>query len=116
MDQLDRGLRQRLLEETVRHRLADEERGRGTRAQMWPGQAEPESAGRRLLLAAALVGVVLVVVIMLAVAAGQRAEQTTELDAGALRTPVGGPTLEVVRVQPPDWLRAEILASGGDRP
>jgi hypothetical protein len=115
MDQLDRSA-QRLLAETVPHRLAEEERRRSMRAQAWPGQAEPGSAGRRLLLAAALVGVVLMVVIMLAVAAGQRAEQTTEPDADALRTPVGGPTLEVVRVQPPDWLRAEILASGGDRP
>jgi hypothetical protein len=83
---------------------------------MWLGQAEPESAGRRLLLAVALVGVALVVVVMLAVAAGQRAEQTAEPDTGALRTPVGRPTLEVVRVQPPDWLRAEILASGDDPP
>ena len=116
MDQLDRGLRQRLLEATVRHRLADEERGRGTRAQMSLGEVEPESAGRRLLLAAALVGVVLLVVIMLAIAAGQHAQQTTEPDAGVLRTPVGGPTLEVVRVQPPDWLRAELLVSGSDRP
>ena len=83
---------------------------------MWLGQAEPESAGRRLLLAAALVGVVLMVVIMLAIAAGQHEEQTAAPDTGVLRTPVGGPTLEVVRVQPPDWLRAEILVSGSDRP
>lgn len=114
MDQLDRGS-QRLLEESVPHRLADEERRRGLRAQVWPGQDEPESAGRRLLLAAALVGVVLVVVTMLAIAAGQHEEQAAAPDMGALRTPVGGPTLEVVRVQPPDWLRDGILASGSDR-
>ena len=115
MDQLDRGA-QRLHQETVPHRLADEERRRSMRAQMWLGQAEPDSAGRRLLLGAALVGVVLMVVIMLAVAARQHEEQTAAPDTGALRTPVGGPTLEVVRVQPPDWLRAEILASGSERP
>jgi len=115
MDQLDRGA-QRLHQETVPHRLADEERRRGMHAQAWLGQAEPQSAGRRLLLAAALVGVVLLVVIMLAVAAGQHQEQTAAPDTGALRTPVGGPTQEVVRVQPPAWLRAEVLASGSDQP
>ncbi len=116
MDQPDRGLRQRLTEETVRHRLAEREHRRNLLARDRLGQAEPESAGRRLLLAAALVAVVLLAVLLLANAAGQRAEQTPEPDASVLRTPVGGPTTEVVRVQPPDWLRVESVAPGAERP
>jgi hypothetical protein len=116
MDQLDRGSRQRLTEETVRHRLAERERRRNLLARDRLGQAEPESAARRLLLAAALVGLVLLAVLLLANAAGQRAEQTPEPDAGVLRTPVGEPTTEVVRVRPPDWLRVRIVVAGADRP
>lgn len=98
MDQLDRGLRQRLTEETVRHRLAVTDSQRD-RARLF-GYVDDDRASRRALLIVVSIALVTTLVVVLYLGFGR---PSVERPAMADEPTWGSATQESTRVRPPAW-------------
>jgi len=99
MDQVDRGSRMRLGEETVRQRLARADRDRDRRYSALDGRADDDHVARYVLVV--IIAIFVITAIVVAVAAGSvRLDGEPAAQEGAH---VGTPTLEVTRVRPPVW-------------